>query len=522
MCFLLVVCRMLDARGAMVAVGMVNFQIVSTTKMKKQLALLFTMLIAASAFAQADRNSAIYKIILAKDSLLFDVGFNTCNMRQVESLLSDTLKFYHDKDGISGKAKFLADLKNGICSSQANRQVKRFLVKESTEIYPLYKNGVLYGAVQNGEHLFSEKREAQAGVAKFTNVWQLEDGEWKLVTSFSFDHKAYEGKSEGYPTFDSNAEIERWLKESKVPTLGIGIIDGGKLQQVKVFGEVAKGGVAPYNTIFNVASLTKPVTAMVALRLVSMGKWSLDEPVYKYWVDPDIANDPRSKKITTRHILSHQTGFPNWRWMNDGHKLTFLFDPGTGYQYSGEGMEYLRKALERKFGKSLQQLASELIFQPLKMNDTKYVWDKNVDTTRLAVGYDKDRKAYEVVKNKAPNAADDLLTTVEDYGNFLAAVVNGNGLTKKVFDEMTTNQVATTKGKHFGLGFEIYDLGNGELALSHGGSDKGGQTIVFILPKTKQGLLIFTNSDTGISVYEALLKHYLGKKGQIIVDIETK
>ena len=490
--------------------------------MKKQLFILFITLTTFSALAQVDKNSDLYKTIFAKDSLLFEVGFNTCDIKQFENLLSDNLKFYHDKDGISDKTKFLIDLKKGICNNQANRLVKRFLVKESTEIFPLYKNDALYGAVQNGEHMFSEKRESQAGIARFTNVWQLENGEWKLATSFSFDHQADENKKTENPIFDNDVEIEKWLNENKVPTLGIGVIENGKLQQVKVFGEIAKGISAPYNTIFNVASLTKPVTAIVALKLVSLGKWNLDEPVYKYWTDPDIANDPRNKKLTTRIILSHQTGFPNWRWMNENKKLDFQFDPGTKYQYSGEGMEYLRKALEKKFNKSLQQLACELVFQPLKMTDTRYVWGKNVDTTRLAIGYDKDGKEYETVKNKTPNAADDLLTTIEDYGIFLISVMNGDGLTKEVFDEMTTNQVASTKGKHFGLGFEIYDLGNGEYTLSHGGSDNGVQTIVFIFPKTRQGLLIFTNSDTGVSVYETLLKHYLGHYGQKIFDIETK
>ncbi|MBN2892974.1 MAG: class A beta-lactamase-related serine hydrolase, partial [Bacteroidales bacterium] len=491
-------------------------------KMKKQLLMLCLFLTTFSAFAQVDKNSELYKAILAKDSLLFDIGFNMCDIKQFENLLSDNFKFYHDKDGISDKTKFIIDLKNGICNSQTNRQVKRFLVEESTQIFPLYKNGVLYTAVQNGEHMFSEKRETQAGIARFTNVWQLEKGDWKLATSYSFDHQAYENKTREKPIFDNNSEIEKWLKENKIPTLGIGVIENGKLQQVKVFGEITNGISAPYNTIFNVASLTKPVTALVALKLVSLGKWDLDEPIYKYWTDPDIANDPRNKKITTRIILSHQTGFPNWRWMNENKKLDFQFEPGTKYQYSGEGMEYLRKALEKKFHKSLQQLANELIFSPLKMNDTRYVWDKNVDTSRLAIGYDKDGKAYETVKNKTPNAADDLLTTIEDYGKFLVSVMNGEGLSKKVFEEMTTNQVASAKGKHFGLGFEIYDLGNNEIALSHGGSDNGVQTIVFILPKTKQGLLIFTNSDTGVNVYETLLKNYLGNNGQKIFDIETK
>jgi CubicO group peptidase (beta-lactamase class C family) len=472
--------------------------------------------------AQVDKNSDLYKTILSKDSLLFDIGFNHCDIKQFEILLSENLKFYHDKDGISDKTKFLFELKNGLCKNPEIRQVNRFLVKESTEIFPLYKNGVLYGAVQNGEHMFSEKRESQGGIAKFTNVWQLESGEWKLVTSFSFDHKPLENKKTEKPIFDNDTEIEKWLKDNKIPTLGIGLIENGKLQQIKVFGEITKDVWAPYNTIFNVASLTKPVTALVALKLVSLGKWNLDEPIYKYWTDPDIANDQRNKQLTTRIILSHQTGFPNWRWMNESKKLNFQFDPGTKYQYSGEGMEYLRKALEKKFNKSLQQLANELLFEPLKMTDTKYIWDKNVDTTRLAIGYNKDGKAYETVKNKTPNAADDLLTTIEDYGKFLISVMNSDGLTKKVFEEMTSNQVATTKGKHFGLGFEIYNLGNGEFALSHGGSDNGVQTIFFIFPKTKKGILIFTNSDTGGNVYENLLKHYLGDNGQKIFDIETK
>jgi CubicO group peptidase (beta-lactamase class C family) len=322
--------------------------------------------------------------------------------------------------------------------------------------------------------------------------------------------------------FDKNSQIEKWMKEKKVPALGLGIIENGKLKQIRVFGEIAKGQSAPYNTIFNVASLTKPVTAIVALKLVSLGKWNLDEPVYKYWTDPDIANDPRNKKLTTRIILSHQTGFPNWRWLSDSKKLNFQFDPGTQYQYSGEGFEYLKKALEKKFHKSLPQLANELIFQPLKMYDTKFVWDKNIDTSRFAIGYDRNGNAYKIVKEKVPSAADNLLTTIEDYGNFLVSVMNSEGLSKEVFNEMTSNQVASTRGKHFGLGFEIYNLSNGEYALSHKGSDDGVRTIVFIFPKTKQGLLIFTNSDMGGSIYENIVKHYLGENGQKIFDIETK
>lgn len=484
-------------------------------------------------FSQEEKNSQLYKTIMSRDSLLFNVGFNTCDISQFEILLTDNFEFYHDKSGSTNKAGFLHDLKNGLCNSPTTYQSRRELVDGSTEIYPLYKKDALYGAIQTGIHRFYEtsavknepllkKNEKSGDTARFTHVWILENGVWKLQRSLSYNHQMVDSAANKSSIFDNNEEIEKWLKENKVPTLGIGVINNGKLQQVEVFGELKKGVTAPYNTLWNVASLTKPVTAIVALKLVSQGKWDLDEPVYKYWTDPDIANDPNNKLLTTRIILSHQTGFSNWRFMNKSGKLELQFKPGTKYQYSGEGLEYLRKALESKFHKSLNQLASELIFEPLKMKDTKYFWDDKTDESRFAIGYDKNGNAYEIPKNKTSNAADDLLTTIEDYGTFLCSVMNGDGLNKKVFDEMISNQVETGKGKHFGLGFEKYDLDNGEYALSHGGSDQGVQTLVFILPKTKEGVLIFTNVDDGQKVYEKLLLQYLGKNGQKLIDIETK
>ena len=235
------------------------------------------------------------------------------------------------------------------------------------------------------------------------------------------------------PIFNDNTTIENWLKENHIHTLGLGIIENGKLKQVQVFGEIKNGIPAPYNTIFNVASLTKPITAMVTLQLINSGKWSLDEPLYKYWTDPDIAKDPRNKKLTTRIILSHQSGFPNWRWMKENKKLSFDFEPGTKYQYSGEGMEYLRKAMENKFKKTIDELAKELLFQPLKMNDTHYIWDNTTDESRFVIGYDTTGKPYKTFKNKTANAADDLHTTIEDYGSFLVNILNGGNLKKDIY-----------------------------------------------------------------------------------------
>jgi hypothetical protein len=100
--------------------------------------------------------------------------------------------------------------------------------------------------------------------------------------------------------------------------------------------------------------------------------------------------------------------------------------------------------------------------------------------------------------------------------------MDGGGLSKQVFDEMVSHQIKTKENKYFGLGWEIYDLGNGEYALSHGGSDEGVKTLAFLLPKSNQGLIIFTNSDNGTSIYLQLIAQYLKDFGKKIIEIEMK
>ncbi|MEF9479341.1 serine hydrolase [Chryseobacterium sp. RRHN12] len=490
-----------------------------------QLILPFFILLMNVLHAQVEKTDPLYKTIMSKDSLLFSAGYNKCNIGQMESLLNDRFEFYHDKGGSADKNKFINDFKTGLCKSPETYQLKRVLVDKTTEIYPMYKDGKIYAAIQNGDHLFYEKAGNQAeklvGEAKFTHLWILENAEWKLKNSLSFNHHPKQ-TTDNEAMFDNDQSMQSWLKENNIPALGLGIIEAGKLREVKVFGEVKKGVSAPQDALFNVASLTKPVTAMVALRLVSLGKWKLDEPLDVYWTDPDIANDARHKKLTTRIVLTHQTGFPNWRWMSADKKLNFQFDPGTKYQYSGEGFEYLRKALEKKSGRSLDQLATELIFQPLRMNDTNYIWDRNTDASRFVTGYNEKGEAYPIEKITKANAADDLHTTIRDYGNFMVSVMKGKNLKPEIFREMIKKQVKVKENKYFGLGFEIYDLGNNHYALSHSGADQGTRCIAIILPDSGKGIVIFTNVDDGYKVYEKLVLHYLGEDGKKIVDIETR
>ncbi len=151
-------------------------------------------MVANVGIAQVDRSSDLFKILKSNDSLLFDVGFNTCDIEPFEMLVDEDFEFYHDQSGIlSSKEEFIANTKNGLCGSPATFQARRALVEGSLEVHPLKNNGELYGALQTGNHRFFEKvpgkPESAGSIAKFSHLWLLRDGEWKISRVLSYDHK---------------------------------------------------------------------------------------------------------------------------------------------------------------------------------------------------------------------------------------------------------------------------------------------------------------------------------------------
>lgn len=440
-----------------------------------------------------------------QDKEFFTRGFNECDTAYLQQGVSDDLIFYHDQSGIQDKEQFMSSVVKHICSNPDVKPIRK-LVEGSIETFPLYKNGKLYGAIQQGEHEFYIRRKGYpdklTSTAKFTHVWLKKDANWQLANVLSYDHVSP----------NSDELIEELLANSNVPALGIGVIENGEVANVTVYGERKKGQPATADTIFKVASLTKPIVAFVSLKLVDEGKLELDEPLYPYWVDPDLVDDKRHELLTVRHVLTHQTGFDNWRWMNPTDKLRFNFDPGTEHQYSGEGFEYLRKALEIKFNSTIEELAEKYLFEPAQMEDTHFLWNDKVDVKRYAYNYDEKGNLIPLKKYFSANAAANLLTTVGDYSKFLTYMMQQSEDHPNLYKNIVSNQIRIGESHHFGLGWEIFtDFSNDEYALLHTGRDPGVNTLAIFFPNSKNGYVIFMNGDNALPVLEHVLKDsYLG------------
>lgn len=162
--------------------------------MKKRL--LFLCIIAlcfcnARLFAQV-KKADLAALILTKDSLFWKT-YNTCDTAASRAFFTDDVEFYHDKGGLTlGIEPLMANVKNNLCSNP-NFRLRREAVKGTVKVYPLEKNGVIYGAILTGEHVFyisqDGKPEYLDGHAQFTHVWLEKNGDWKMARILSFDHK---------------------------------------------------------------------------------------------------------------------------------------------------------------------------------------------------------------------------------------------------------------------------------------------------------------------------------------------
>ncbi len=267
-----------------------------------------------------------------------------------------------------------------------------------------------------------------------TDKWQTIDGEWKKPSQ-------------------AESFLLQILDKSGATALSVAVVQGSDVVFQKSMGIVDKktNKRVDEQTVFRMASLSKPVFAYLVMKLVEEGLLDVDKPLYQYLDRPlyeypdyaDLKDDERYKLLTTRIVLSHQSGFPNWRFINRDRRLDFKFTPGKMFKYSGEGYRLLQFILEEITGKDFNCLAKERIFLPLGMTNSSFLWEKCFDgnfAVNLRTGLRRNIEKTKIV----PNAAASLLTNTADYAKFLLALMNGKSLNPDSLELMLEPQVNIT------------------------------------------------------------------------------
>jgi len=306
----------------------------------------------------------------------------------------------------------------------------------------------------------------------------------------------------------SKTDIDKFIQQQidtlHIKGISIAIINDGKVvyAQTKGIADLYKGTMLSSNSIFEAASMGKPLFASFVMLLVEKKVLSLDTPLYKYLPYPDIAYDDRYKLITARMVLDHTTGFPNWR---ENDTLKIMFTPGSKFSYSGEGFEYLAKVVEHLTNctpYNFDSLFQKEVGIPLKMEHSGYSMTKYI-ANNLASGHEGDVIVYEPSDKYAFHPAGGLYSYPPDYANFLIAMINNTLLSKQSEDEMLKPQIALSDSDNqrksngvtaWGLGFSIKPTPYGNVYM-HGGNNWGYTSASLFNKEKKFGYVFFTNTD---------------------------
>ncbi|HLX92667.1 MAG TPA: serine hydrolase [Puia sp.] len=318
-------------------------------------------------------------------------------------------------------------------------------------------------------------------------------------------------------------DIPVLLAKSDVPGMSIALIRDGKLVWLKGFGVTNAETKKPVttNTIFEAASLSKPVFAYAVLRLVDEGKLNLDTPLNKYLGNNyDVVSDDRINLITARHVLSHTSGFPNWRDQDGTKTLLIHFNPGEKWSYSGEGMVYLSRVAEKITGMRFEAFMQHYALQPLGMTASSYIWRNRFDSLKVyrhdLLGKVSGRNQPDDVKEDTlhddGNAAASLSTTPQDYAKLIIAILNGTGLKKSTWQQMLTPQ-ARVDAKYpqvaWGLGVGLETMPEGSYFWHWGDNGDSKAYVTAFLPN-KSAVVYFANGTNGLSITKEILDDAIG------------
>ena len=313
-----------------------------------------------------------------------------------------------------------------------------------------------------------------------------------------------------------------------VPGASLVLLRGGQLAGSAHCGVLQAGHAAAVRaeTVFEAASMSKPVFAYLVLQQVQRGRLDLDRPVMQY-LPHERFKPPQAwqRLITARMLLTHRSGLPNWRPEVDEatHRLRIASKPGERFNYSGEGFAYLQRMLEQITGEPLQTLAERELFRPLGMTHSGFVLTPRLDALR-ARGHDAQGQALPPSHYTEANAAYTLFCSAEDYARFLTELLNTDrsathSLSAPVLQAMLAHQTETEDrapiaragqasgmAVFWGLGWGINTTASqGDIAYHSGTNSSGFRSYSQFSPSRRSGLVVMSNGLAGNTLWQRIV-----------------
>lgn len=335
------------------------------------------------------------------------------------------------------------------------------------------------------------------------------------------------------------ASLADLMRDQKIPGFSIVVVDGGRIAWAKAYGlaDVASGRAATVDTLFQAASISKPVAATAVLDLVEEGRLTLDSDVnatLNSWTVP--ANDlTRASPVTLRQLLTHTAGLtvhgfegyaagdalPTVPQILNGdapaNNAAVVVDraPGTGWRYSGGGFTVAQLMMTDATGEDFPTIMRDRVLGPAGMDHSSY--DQPLPLQRraeAATAYDAEGRPVAGLYHSYPEmAAAGLWTTPTDLARWSIAISDAwAGRSDVILDQATARAMLTPGRGNWGLGLEVAGEGP-SLKFSHGGGNAGFRATVIAFPERGQGLALMINSDNGDAVVDAIIRAVAAEYG---------
>jgi CubicO group peptidase (beta-lactamase class C family) len=301
--------------------------------------------------------------------------------------------------------------------------------------------------------------------------------------------------------------VAKLAREKQVCAVAYATIHSGKISSSGSANGCDDGQKATVDSVFQAASLSKPVFAYAVLKLAQDGSLNLDAPLVSYLPNgyPHIQNlfafgkqpitdlvvAPELQMVTAQMVLSHTSGLPNW----SSDSLAFDFKPGTDWQYSGEGFILLQRVVESITNQGLDDFTRTRLFDPLGMSNTAFRWEP-----RFADAFMPGLPMYmEIPEALAPFS---LHTSAKDYAKFLAALMADQQAVQMIVQSPVN--VVSKLGLGWGLGWGIEQIKK-ETFIWQWGNNPGYRAFVMASTGSGDAIVILTNSEEGLAVAEPIV-----------------